>query len=331
MMAGVASGWIAPRSVAAGFAVGSKQASSTDSSTSDAGRPRDPLNPNRIALLADPHIAADPAATDRSGTINLTDSLRHAVRQILDSRPHPSRVVLNGDASLDVGEREDYTQLLELLRPLREAGMTVHLTLGNHDSRDHWIRAIRPDLAAMGIETMVAEHRIGQSTLILLDSLEVVGATPGSLGEAQLEWLDRTLAAQPRDQRVFIFVHHPPIPLAEQGDNPWALRDADAMLTLLNRHECVQSVFVGHSHRWETQWWSGSKIIYQPSTAYTFDAEQPRGWLMLDLAPTNAVANASGAGHLTLHTLNPNDPRQGDREVAARPVALPRTSFVPTP
>src|SRR5712671_5228229 len=71
-----------------------------------------PIDPHSFALLSDTHIDA-----------NLKGALRG---------------VVNADCALLRGENGDYATFVELVKPLREAGMPLHLTLGNHDDREHF-------------------------------------------------------------------------------------------------------------------------------------------------------------------------------------------------
>ena len=65
------------------------------------------------------------------------------------------------------------------------------------------------------------------------------------LGEAQLDWLKKDLAARPKEAPVVVLTHRPLFALYPQWD--WATRDGSAAIELLSQHPNV-TVFYGHIH-----------------------------------------------------------------------------------
>src|SRR2546423_11447127 len=76
--------------------------------------------------------------------VNMTDHLVKAVAEVCALSPRPAAAEINGDLALGTGESGDYATLLDLLKPMRQAGVPIPLTLGNHDHRDRF-RAADPD------------------------------------------------------------------------------------------------------------------------------------------------------------------------------------------
>jgi hypothetical protein len=76
------------------------------------------VDPAFWALLSDIHIAADPAKVARS--VNMTDHFQAVAREVLALPRRPAGVFINGDCAFNSGEKADYAQVLELLKPLRE-------------------------------------------------------------------------------------------------------------------------------------------------------------------------------------------------------------------
>ncbi|MDB5297941.1 MAG: cpdA 2, partial [Phycisphaerales bacterium] len=99
-----------------------------------------PVDPDRLALLSDIHVAADPAAVNRG--VNMADHLAAAVRAVLDGPARPAGLLVNGDLAYNAGLPGDYATVLAGLAPVRAAGVPVHLTLGNHDDRANFFRAL---------------------------------------------------------------------------------------------------------------------------------------------------------------------------------------------
>ncbi|GHF35780.1 metallophosphoesterase [Streptomyces mashuensis] len=94
----------------------------------------------------------------------------------------------------------------------------------------------------------VAEKVIG----ISIDSTDPGGHYQGSLGTAQLNWLDRTLA-QHKDEYALVFSHHPSWSMNNTTPDPARPQEArhggDEILALLQRHNNVLAWINGHSHR----------------------------------------------------------------------------------
>ncbi|HCR28723.1 MAG TPA: hypothetical protein DIV79_01735 [Opitutae bacterium] len=67
----------------------------------------------------------------------------------------------------------------------------------------------------------------------------------GGIGATQLEWLEKELvAADLAGQRVMLHSHHPVYPPGSH--NAW---NADEVVSLLERHDCVAVYMNGHNHR----------------------------------------------------------------------------------
>src|SRR5262249_5084214 len=89
-----------------------------------------PADEHCWALLSDPHIAGDRTTVFRGA--KLVDKLAATVKEVLTLPTLPANVLINGDCALKLGFPGDYATFTDLVQPLREAGMTLRLTLGNH-------------------------------------------------------------------------------------------------------------------------------------------------------------------------------------------------------
>ena len=108
------------------------------------------LDQNRVALLADTHISADPdlayPGTKWPGSpvkeseherVNMAKSLADTAKNLIALNPLPAHVIINGDCAMSRGTIAEYKELLRLIEPIRIAGITVHVTIGNHDNREN--------------------------------------------------------------------------------------------------------------------------------------------------------------------------------------------------
>jgi 3',5'-cyclic-AMP phosphodiesterase len=76
----------------------------------------------------------------------------------------------------------------------------------------------------------------------------VPGAGHGELRPAQLDWLDRTLAAAP-GKPTMIAMHHPPFACGIVHMDQINLRNAAEFTQVIARHPQVERVVCGHHHR----------------------------------------------------------------------------------
>ncbi|HEY3862671.1 MAG TPA: metallophosphoesterase [Verrucomicrobiae bacterium] len=237
------------------------------------------------ALLSDIHIAAD-ASLIHSG-VNMTHNLQTVSAEAL-AWPEPvSGALINGDLAYNNGESADYAAVLQLLRPLRERGVPIHLALGNHDNRERFWDVLPKEKTedARLPHRQSAIVRTRHANWFVLDSLIQTRTTPGLLGGAQRDWLARALdrnAGKP----ALVAVHHNP-----RANNPAdnGLEDTEDLLKILRPRPHVKAWFFGHTHRWEvSQDRSGLWMINFPPVAYLFQAGRPNGWVHATLQPAGA-------------------------------------------
>jgi 3',5'-cyclic AMP phosphodiesterase CpdA len=246
---------------------------------------------DRWALLADTHVAADRERVNRG--VKMADHLSRVVKAVADLKPRPAGVLLDGDAAYLKGEPGDYRLLGELLKPLAEAGLPTHLTLGNHDQRDNF----RSGLLRGAARSPLASHQVSvveskRVNWFLLDSLVRTNATPGELGKEQLDWLAGALDARP-GKPALVVIHHDPqwtAPAKRSG-----LVDTERLFEVLVGRKQVKALIFGHTHRWHRERRDGIHLINLPPVGYVFAKEQPSGWVDLRLG--------DGGAALTLHAL----------------------------
>lgn len=232
-------------------------------------------NPDHWVLLSDTHVAGDPATVMRG--INMADHLRTAVDSIRSLTTAPAGVFINGDCALTRGLPEDYATLAQLLNPLLRSDLPVHLTMGNHDDREVFRRALTsanpatPPLASKHVSVVEAER----ANWFLLDSLDVINQTPGRLGDEQRAWLAKALDAR-ADKPALVMVHHDPI--LTNPEKKTGLLDTAELLDVLIPRRHVKALFFGHTHRWEIAEREGLHLINLPAVAYTFIAGGLTGW-----------------------------------------------------
>ena len=268
------------------------------------------LGPNRVALLADTHISGDPnqvypgtkwpgspVGEGEHESVNMAGCLATAAKSVLALNPRPAHLIANGDCALSNGKAAEYKEFLRLVEPIRAAGITVHVTIGNHDNRETLWKLL-PFLKQeqMGVQAGVIE--LPHANLILLDS-----GKRGILGDPQLDWLAKELDER-ADKPALIFGHFNPYP--NRGVRPIrGMRDGPSLLKLLAERKHARGYFYGHTHEWQYDRRDHLHLINQPAVSYYFGKGHAHGWVDMKLTETSA--------DLALHCINRKHPQHGER------------------
>lgn len=195
-------------------------------------------SPGKLKRAVETIRAAKPAFTLHLGDLIDRDFRSFAVMlPILDGLGHPVHHLL-GNHDYDVTDAEK-------ARVVSTLGMP-------HDYytfRSSGIRFVMLDTNSLSIykhpksapETAAAENFRTE-----LQSSGHPGAKPwnGGVSQAQLDWLERELAAaDAANERVIVCGHHPLLPA-----DLHQLWNHEAVLAVLDRHPCVAAWFNGHNH-----------------------------------------------------------------------------------
>ncbi|MFE1784233.1 TIGR03767 family metallophosphoesterase [Streptomyces sp. NPDC059506] len=112
----------------------------------------------------------------------------------------------------------------------------------------HGYTAANLETGRMYYTFAVAEGVVGVS----LDTTDAGGHYEGSLGTAQLRWLERTLERH-ADASVIVFSHHTSTTMRNLHPDPArpgeTRHGGDEVVALLHEHPCVAAWINGHSHR----------------------------------------------------------------------------------
>jgi 3',5'-cyclic AMP phosphodiesterase CpdA len=245
--------------------------------------------PDHLALLSDVHI---------SGGLNgmMSGRLKTAVEQVLALPQMPQRVMVAGDCAHLRGNAGDYREYARRIKPLTDAGLPLHMTMGNHDHREHFWEELpreRPDARfAMHRQSMVVQGE--HANWFLLDTLNQDDRESGELGKDQLEWLAAEVDAR-AGKPALILLHHDPL----RDGKPASLIDAERLLALARPRRQVKAMFFGHTHIWSTkQDVSGIHLVNLPATGYTLWGRSFLGWVDCRVYGDNVL--------LEVHALNPN-------------------------
>ena len=243
-----------------------------------------PIDPHRFAFLSDTHIMANPTAVARG--INMADHLRQVVEEIASQTTKPGGVVVNGDLATDGSPPTAgaYRYLAQLLLPLSNLGIPIHMTMGNCDRRSLFADTLTamlpgtPPVAGRLVYVLKTER----ANLFLLDSLYNTErtVTEGDLGMKQIGWLTRALDNHVEKPAIVICHHNVNQPEAKSDTaQKGGLRDGAELVDALLPRKHVKAFIFGHTHEWRHWELDGIHFINLPTTAYIFDPEEPRGWV----------------------------------------------------
>lgn len=260
-----------------------------------------PVNSDSWALLADIHLAAERSLKARG--INMSDHFTTVSKQLTALPERPAGVFILGDCAFNSGESKDYAVVADLLKPVREGQLPVHLTLGNHDNRERFWQAFEQEKAA---KRPLADRQMGllrtlRANWFILDSLEETLSTPGLLGAQQLDWLGKALDANPKKPALVLIHHNPGLLGGHVG-----LKDTAALLEVIRPRKQVKAYIYGHTHNWKiTQDESGIHFVNLPPVAYVFEEGKPSGWV-------HARLDKAGM-RLELHCVDPSHKDHGQK------------------
>lgn len=261
---------------------------------------------DEVVILNDIHITGIPEEKIPANAKDDDDHLRATVKQILALAKKPAAVIINGDLALAIGTAADYAVIRELIAPLRDAGIPVHLTLGNHDVRDIFMQAVPEMKSASALK----EHRhnslidLASTRLILLDTLDQSPGPAGKLGTEQIAWILAKIDEVPTKQ-VILVGHHNPLVGGDTIHYKGGLVDTADFWPEIARRPQVKAYIHGHTHEWTQAKESGIHIISTIACAYVFNKNtNATGW-------TSARFNALGF-QLKLHTLETDHAWNGE-------------------
>ena len=239
-----------------------------------------------VAHVTDTHLGGPRRARRRN---------QQVLEHLLAMTPPPDVLLITGDVA-DHGTPEEHAAAREVWD--RWPGPVLVLP-GNHDVREAFSRAWLD-----GREGPLDQELVVDGVRFLaLDSL--VTAPPGGrtdhgeLAAESLRWLEARLASVAVP--TFVCLHHPPVPLGVELMDPIALREPEALAAVVERHDCVVAVLVGHAHTACATTFAGRPLLVGGGVASTvpLDAEPlPSIW---DDAPVSFALHALVGGRLVTH------------------------------
>ena len=246
-------------------------------------------DPHRWVLISDTHIGTQ-RDDSRHGT-KPAETFVKTVEQVLDLDPRPAGIIISGDMAFLKGQPGNYKLIQELYRPIREAGIPLHLALGNHDHRENFWAAFpeaKPAVTAVDRQERLWKRR-WQTGSSWIPSIRPTSHRDCSARTSCNGW---PRPSTPITTSRLLVAHHNPEGLT-------GLQDAAALLQAATDRKQAKADFYGHTHQWQVRREKEIQLVNVPATAWLFDAKEPRGWLDVTLQKAGAtvVLNALDRTH----------------------------------
>nr|WP_294501391.1 phosphodiesterase [uncultured Rhodopila sp.] len=196
-----------------------------------------------ICQMTDLHVRPRGVACNRVSETNMLTE--RACRVIANFRPRPDVLLITGDLT-ECGMPAEYDNLADILK--RTIPIPIYVIPGNHDRREN-LRARLAHLPLIGCDPDFVQYVVEEYPVrvVMLDTV-VPGEAHGALSDAQLEWLDRALGAQP-SKPTLVAMHHPPFATGIPHMDGIALRQPERFRAVIARHAQVERIICGHHHR----------------------------------------------------------------------------------
>ena len=210
----------------------------------------DDAEPDRIALLADTHINADLSTTVYESVMSA--NLKRVIGDILSQPNKPTMAIIDGDCAHLIGRPDDYKTLSSLVTGFSDAGIPLHMAMGNHDDRAAFLAEFQEhgdDTDAIaGKHVTLIEMR--HANWFLLDTLLEVNKVTGEVGDEQRHWLYEALNEH-SGKPAIVVGHHNPQFVFRKDVTISGIRDSEAVFDVLENQPHVQAYIFGHSHEWK--------------------------------------------------------------------------------
>jgi len=179
---------------------------------------------------------------------NPVERFKLALKHVKNNHLNSDMFVISGDITHN-GDLASYERFNEILI---EAELPEHLypklIMGNHDDRDifkNYFKKIPIDQD--GFVQYVVE--LQNKRFLFLDTTNPK-THQGHYCQTRQEWLKKQLAeGLKKNQSIFLFMHHNPLPLVKLESDYLGLLDRDEFQLILNDYKnIIKHLFFGHQH-----------------------------------------------------------------------------------
>ena len=287
-----------------------------------------------IAILSDCHVG-NWNSTKYQGV-----KFAECVARVLALDPLPAKMLIPGDLAYLWGRKEDYELARRLLQPVVDAGIEVTIGMGNHDRRENFLE-YWPEYADRSPVSgrIVSKVRGVHFDYIMADTLDQPTETdkwitPGTIDNAQREWLKAECAAAKRP--LLVLAHHPACELGTPGKGSTstsARKFGELIMGTKEKPTNCCGYIHGHDHRWyvtrSLRHWSEGRVGQTaglPSTGHWGDI----GYCLLREYPDRAELTLVQYDYFSPKPLSADVAPNPEWQAIVRDNAGKRCTFVPT-
>ena len=217
----------------------------------------DSANLIRIIQLSDCHLLGDAAARVKGWDTHTL--LRQTLAHLALNHGDADALLLTGDLSQDES-LQSYRHLQEYLKPL---GIPAYALAGNHD-HPALMQAV---FNGEGISCTKAFSAGTWQVLLVNSALD--GEVAGYITESEQQWLESQLLDNPHTPTL-IATHHPAVNTGSRWLDTLGIKNADALLRIIDQHPQIKAVLSGHIHQELTVERNGVFYLATPSTCFQF-------------------------------------------------------------
>ncbi|WP_155162499.1 3',5'-cyclic-AMP phosphodiesterase [Sansalvadorimonas verongulae] len=240
--------------------------------------------PVNLIQLSDCHLFADDASHLMG--IRTNSAFAHVAAMVKDQEPAIDHILVTGDISQD-NSLESYKYCQHVL-----SAFTAPFS---------WLRGNHDDMSGLGdavhqFAPLFPDHiQIGNWVILMLNT-QTNGEIHGLLTSEELDRFESQLVAF-QEHPTVVAMHHHPVSVKSRWMDDIALRNREAVFTLLKGYPQVQAIIHGHTHQERDIVHQGVRVLGVPSTCVQFqpgaegfavDDRQP-GYRRLRLYPDGAI------------------------------------------
>lgn len=211
--------------------------------------------PIRVVQISDCHLFKD--INGRLLGMNTQDSLTRVLDLVKQDPPYDV-ALCTGDLVQDASIA-GYKRFRDMMD---ELAVPQYWIPGNHDVRANMQDATRNSTVLHPV------IQIGAWQIVMLDST-IEGAVPGLMSDATLEFLDKKLTMG-KSLHTMVCLHHQPIPIGAKWLDNLGVQNADAFLSVIDKHQNVRAVVWGHVHQHFDGSYNNIPFFATPSTCIQF-------------------------------------------------------------
>jgi len=196
----------------------------------------------KIIHLSDPHIYTK--ILEDIDPINRFElALNHIIKNHLDS----DLFVITGDLT-HFGDEESYYKLHEILTKSDLSNkLYPKLMIGNHDNREN-IKKIFSNILIDENGFIQYLIDIEDKRFIFLDT-NLPGTDQGYFCKKRQSWLIDNLENNNENKKIYLFMHHNPLPLADESSDQIGLQQREEFKNIIFKHKnLIKHIFFGHQH-----------------------------------------------------------------------------------